>query len=121
MHRRKGFVALLVAAPSMAMLGLSFAAVPLYRLFCSATEFGGTPQIAKTAPSEKGQRNRGEHWSLRLSDLSLRARKARERLLEGDNSELTAEVRPHIFSVPPTSRAALRQSPSALFLTANLV
>lgn len=27
------------------MLGLSFAAVPLYRLFCQVTGFGGTPRI----------------------------------------------------------------------------
>jgi len=38
------------------MLGLSFAAVPLYRLFCSATGFGGTPRAASAAPLEKGQR-----------------------------------------------------------------
>jgi cytochrome c oxidase assembly protein subunit 11 len=57
LQRRKGFVVLLVAAASTAMLGLSFAAVPLYWLFCAATGFGGTPQIAKTAPSEKGRRN----------------------------------------------------------------
>ncbi len=31
------------------MVGLSFAAVPLYRMFCSATGFAGTPQRAKTA------------------------------------------------------------------------
>jgi cytochrome c oxidase assembly protein subunit 11 len=28
------------------MVGLSFAAVPLYRLFCQATGYGGTPQRA---------------------------------------------------------------------------
>lgn len=27
------------------MLGMSFAAVPLYRVFCAVTGFGGTPQI----------------------------------------------------------------------------
>lgn len=33
------------------MVGLSFAAIPLYRMFCAATGFGGTPQIgAATAP-----------------------------------------------------------------------
>ena len=32
------------------MLGLSFAAVPLYDLFCRVTGFGGTTQIAKEAP-----------------------------------------------------------------------
>ena len=32
------------------MLGLSFAAVPLYDLFCRVTGFGGTTQISKEAP-----------------------------------------------------------------------
>jgi len=32
------------------MLGLSFAAVPAYRLFCKATGFAGTPLVAKQAP-----------------------------------------------------------------------
>ena len=32
------------------MLGLSFAAVPLYDLFCRVTGFGGTTQISKAAP-----------------------------------------------------------------------
>src|SRR5437879_3488205 len=31
------------------MAGLSFAAVPLYRLFCAATGYGGTPQIGPEA------------------------------------------------------------------------
>jgi cytochrome c oxidase assembly protein subunit 11 len=34
------------------MIGLSFAAVPLYRMFCAATGFAGTPQRAESA-SEK--------------------------------------------------------------------
>ena len=37
------------------MVGLSFAAVPLYRLFCQATGYGGTPQIGQsTAPGANG-------------------------------------------------------------------
>ncbi len=32
------------------MLGLSFAAVPLYDLFCRVTGFGGTTQVSKEAP-----------------------------------------------------------------------
>ena len=31
------------------MVGLSFAAVPLYRVFCQATGYGGTPQIGGAA------------------------------------------------------------------------
>lgn len=33
----------------MGMAGLSFAAVPLYRIFCEATGYGGTPQIRGAA------------------------------------------------------------------------
>lgn len=54
--RRKGIAALAAAAVSVAMLGVSFAAVPLYRLFCAATGFGGTPQVAKAAAAAKGVR-----------------------------------------------------------------
>ena len=32
------------------MVGLAYAAVPLYDWFCHATGFGGTPQIATSAP-----------------------------------------------------------------------
>jgi cytochrome c oxidase assembly protein subunit 11 len=45
-QRRTAFaLALLV----FGMIGLSFAAVPLYRMFCSATGFAGTPQRAAAA------------------------------------------------------------------------
>jgi cytochrome c oxidase assembly protein subunit 11 len=33
------------------MVGLSFAAVPLYRMFCAATGYAGTPQRATAAPT----------------------------------------------------------------------
>lgn len=34
------------------MIGLSFAAVPLYDLFCRVTGFGGTPQISENFPDQ---------------------------------------------------------------------
>jgi cytochrome c oxidase assembly protein subunit 11 len=46
----------LVAASLVAfvafMIGLSFAAVPLYRMFCAATGFAGTPQRAAAASKQ---------------------------------------------------------------------
>ena len=39
------------------MLGLSFAAVPLYRLFCARTGFAGTTQVAHEAPATRGKRD----------------------------------------------------------------
>jgi len=44
--RTAGIMALLVAA----MLGLAFASVPLYRMFCELTGFDGTPLRAERAP-----------------------------------------------------------------------
>lgn len=55
--RRRGnaLVACGLAACIVGMVGLSFAAVPLYRMFCQATGYGGTPQIgASIAPGNSG-------------------------------------------------------------------
>ena len=48
MQNRK--TALTIGAVAVAMLGLSFASVPLYRLFCQVTGFDGTPKRASFAP-----------------------------------------------------------------------
>jgi cytochrome c oxidase assembly protein subunit 11 len=50
--RRHGRVALLLAGLVACMTGLAFASVPLYRLFCQVTGYGGTPQRAEQAPAE---------------------------------------------------------------------
>lgn len=47
--RRNGFIAGALAAVVVGMVALSFASVPLYRLFCAATGFGGTPKIGPAA------------------------------------------------------------------------
>ncbi|MBU6269353.1 MAG: cytochrome c oxidase assembly protein [Sphingomonadales bacterium] len=47
--RRNTRVAMLAALGALAMLGMGFAAVPLYRMFCQATGFGGTPLRANEA------------------------------------------------------------------------
>lgn len=43
-------IGVLVFAAVAIMIGLSFASVPLYRLFCQITGFGGTTQVSETAP-----------------------------------------------------------------------
>ena len=52
-HKRTAFA---VAGGAFFMLGMSFAAVPLYDLFCRVTGFGGTPMIAESAPNIRGER-----------------------------------------------------------------
>lgn len=46
-NRRVGALAALMA---VVMVGLAYAAVPLYRMFCEATGFGGTTQVASAVP-----------------------------------------------------------------------
>ena len=43
--RRNLWMAASLACITLAMLGASFAAIPLYRVFCAVTGYGGTPQI----------------------------------------------------------------------------
>ena len=50
MIKGKTLTPLLLAGIFVLMLGLSFAAVPLYDLFCRVTGFGGTTQTSKEAP-----------------------------------------------------------------------
>ena len=49
-ERSNARTALIMAGIVLAMLGLAFASVPLYRLFCQVTGLGGTPQRAEKAP-----------------------------------------------------------------------
>jgi len=47
--RRNQTVAIVVGAVVAGMVGLSYAAVPLYQLFCQVTGYAGTTQVAKTS------------------------------------------------------------------------
>jgi len=50
--RRHSILALSLVGLVAAMVGLSFASVPLYRVFCQVTGYGGVPQRAEKAPGE---------------------------------------------------------------------
>ena len=50
MIQKKNLTPLILSAIFVLMLGLSYAAVPLYDLFCRVTGFGGTTQISNNAP-----------------------------------------------------------------------
>jgi cytochrome c oxidase assembly protein subunit 11 len=50
--RGKMITALLATLAICGMLGLTAAAVPLYRLFCQVTGYGGTTQVAQASPAE---------------------------------------------------------------------
>jgi cytochrome c oxidase assembly protein subunit 11 len=66
------------------MVGMSFAAVPLYRMFCQVTGFGGTPLRADAAPEGTIDREvtvrfdanigNGLGWSFRPLERQIRLR-----------------------------------------------
>jgi len=51
MDKRRGnlIIAGIFTAVAIGMVGMSFAAIPLYRVFCQATGYGGTPKIGEAA------------------------------------------------------------------------
>lgn len=53
---RKKWTAASLTLLVLGMVGLSFAAVPLYRLFCAVTGYGGTTQVAEAAPALSEER-----------------------------------------------------------------
>jgi cytochrome c oxidase assembly protein subunit 11 len=58
MDKRRGnlIIASIFAVVAIGMVGMSFAAIPLYRMFCQATGYGGTPKIgAAVAPGGDGK------------------------------------------------------------------
>jgi cytochrome c oxidase assembly protein subunit 11 len=61
-NKRVGLMALGIA---LAMLAMGYAAVPLYRIFCQVTGFGGTPQVASAAEAA-GIKVTGETISIRF-------------------------------------------------------
>ena len=67
---------LMAFAGALAMLGLGFAAVPLYNLFCSVTGFGGTTQRATEAEADMAARLAasagGQTYSIRFDANTAR-------------------------------------------------
>jgi len=51
-HKANRRTAIIAAIVALAMLGLGFASVPLYRLFCQVTGFNGTTQRASEAEAQ---------------------------------------------------------------------
>ena len=61
-------VILIITFIGMLMLSLSYAAVPLYDIFCRVTGFGGTTQIASSAPGSTGHPNINIRFESNITD-----------------------------------------------------
>ncbi|MCW5695906.1 MAG: cytochrome c oxidase assembly protein [Bauldia sp.] len=112
--RRKGLTGLIVVGVVFGMVGLSFAAVPLYRLFCEVTGFGGTTQVADAAPDRILDRTIKVQfdaniastlpWSFQPEQRSVTVRlgEATEVAYRAENEADIATTGTAVFNVTPT-------------------
>ncbi|HAY48588.1 MULTISPECIES: cytochrome c oxidase assembly protein [Thalassospira] len=73
-----------------AMVGLAYASVPLYKLFCQVTGFGGTTQVATEAPVEVSEKtikvrfnadvNSGLNWQFKPEQREITVRLGEDNL-----------------------------------------
>jgi cytochrome c oxidase assembly protein subunit 11 len=116
--RRNGLTALVAASVVVGMVGVAYAAVPLYQLFCQVTGFGGTTQVADAAPSEIGSRvitvrfnadtARGLGWNFRPQQRSITLRVGEQALAfyEASNPSEHRIVGSATFNVTPDKAGA---------------
>ena len=111
--RRNLKLLMLLVGVVAGMTGLAYASVPLYRLFCQVTGFGGTPQRVAAAPAEISDRTvrvtftadvaRGLDWKFQPLQRNLT-------LKVGEN-KLAFYVAENRESEPVTGRATFNVSP----------
>ena len=118
-NQRLGLLALMAA---LAMLGLGYAAVPLYDMFCRVTGFGGTTQRASEAEATTAERLAasagGQTISIRFDanvarDMpwSFRPKQLTDRVQIGQR-DMVVYVARNNSSVPITGTATFNVGPS---------
>lgn len=97
-NQRTGLWAGVVA---VAMIGLAYASVPLYNLFCRVTGYGGTTNVAKAAPETVADQyitvrfnadvDRNMPWRFYPDQASVRVRLGEEVLVSYTAENLTSQ------------------------------
>jgi len=109
---RNVLVALSLVSVAAGMVGLSYAAVPLYRIFCEVTGYGGTPQRADANASESLGREivvrldaniSGLAWDFRPEVQQVRARLGETMVVNfvAENTGTAATFGTATFNVQP--------------------
>ena len=112
--RANARVAFATAGVVVGMVGLAFASVPLYRIFCQVTGYGGTTQRAEHAPDAAGERVITVHfnadiagtnlpWIFQPVERDVRVKVGEERLIfyRAKNKSATPVVGTATFNVTP--------------------
>ena len=89
-RQRNVATGLVLGGVALGMIGLAFAAVPLYSLFCQVTGYSGTSQVAVQAPGAKSDRiitvqfdasvAKGMPWSFKPEQREVKVRLGEEAL-----------------------------------------
>ncbi|MEQ9638487.1 MAG: cytochrome c oxidase assembly protein [Alphaproteobacteria bacterium] len=110
---RNRVVALGGVAVVAGMLGLSYAAVPLYQLFCQVTGYGGTPQQADVAPDQVLDRTITVRFNAdTMPELPWRFRPAQRQVtLKVGEQGLAFYVAENLSKRPVTGQAAFNVTP----------
>ena len=112
---RLGLTAAICVVFVAGMVGMSFAAVPLYRVFCQVTGFGGTTQRASEAPARTLEREvtvrfdgnvtNGLGWNFRprQRQVTLRVGEVAEVAFIAENRTDSATTGTASFNVTPNA------------------
>ncbi len=118
LERGKLRTAMLAGALAMGMVGLGFAAVPLYRLFCQVTGFGGTTMRITEAEAARIPIANGHAISVRFdSNVSpalpweFRPERPRDTLTIGSRDMMVFIAR-NLSDQPVTGTATFNVTPS---------
>ena len=107
-------VAIACVAFFASMIGVTYASVPLYQLFCQITGYGGTTQKAESAPSNVLDREITVRFDANVSaglpwDFQPKQREVTVRL--GETVDV-AYLAKNIFNVPTRGKASFNVSPA---------
>lgn len=107
MRDRKKLTAFAAVGVAVGMVGLAYASVPLYRLFCQVTGYAGTTGVADAAPGPVGERvikvrfdasvERSMPWEFRPAQREMTVRVGEEALA-------------HYVATNPTARPIVGQA-----------
>lgn len=122
-QRRATMIAIGCAAFAFGMVGAAYASVPLYRMFCQATGYGGTTQRADSAPSVVAERevtvrfdanaSPGVPWAFRPNERSVRIRL-------GDVRQTSFHFK-NLSDRPVTAQATFNVTPDAAGIYFNKI
>ena len=111
---RDTLLALTLVGVAAGMVGMAFAAVPLYRLFCQVTGYGGTPQRAESGAGGIVDRDIVVRFDANVAGLpwGFRAEIPQLRLKLGETARVNF-VAENTGAMPTTGTATFNVQPDA--------